>query len=162
MIVTASVPFQCPRAVDAVCQHLKGFMPYPGRTGPCGGARGDQEQGEACQTNGGCTGQRQRSARSGGAKGGFRTEMSYGWRPSAHGGSGSQGAPSASCRHVDFPEMSQWKDDKRVGVRGREGWECHSPQILWMPPKSPPWDGSRPFYSDEALRFSPPSSSALF
>ena len=43
--------------------------------------------------------------------------MSYGRRPSAHGGSGSQGAPSASCRHADDQEMSLW----RVGVLKREG-----------------------------------------
>lgn len=42
--------------------------------------------------------------------------MSYGRRPSAHGGSDSQGAPCASCRHADDQEMSQWRDDKRVGV----------------------------------------------
>lgn len=102
-------------------------MPYPGRTGPCGSARGDQEQGEACQAKGGCTGQWERSACRGcsscGAKGRFRTEMSYGWRPSAHGGSDSQGAPSVSCRHADYREMSQWRDDKRVGVLRSEGRE---------------------------------------
>lgn len=102
-------------------------MPYPRRTDPCGSASGDQEQGEACQAKGSCTGQREKSlgrgCGSGGAKGRFRTEMSYGRRPSAHGGSDSQGAPCASCRHADDQEMSQWRDDKRVGVLEREGRE---------------------------------------
>lgn len=102
-------------------------MPNPGRTGPCGSASSDQEQGEACQAKGGCAGQGERSPSggciSGGAKGRFRTEMSYGRRPSAHGGSDSQGAPCASCRHAGDREMSQWWDDKRVGVLEREGRE---------------------------------------
>ncbi|KAG7239014.1 hypothetical protein INR49_030279 [Caranx melampygus] len=113
--------------VDATGKYLKSFMPYPRRTGPCGSASGDQEQGEACQAKGGCTRQSERSpgrgCSCGGAKGRFRTEMSYGRRPSAHGGSDSQGAPCASCRHADDQEMSKWRDDKRVGVLKREGRE---------------------------------------
>lgn len=92
-------------------------MPYPGWTGPSGSASRDQEQGEACQAKGGCRGQRDGSPSGGygggGAKCRFRTEMSYGRRPSAHGGSDSQGAPCANCRHADDLEMSQWRDDRR-------------------------------------------------
>lgn len=80
-------------------------MPYPGCAGPYGSARGDQEQGEACQAQGGSTGRGDRSPSSCGAEGRLRTEMSYGRCPSAHGGSDSQGAPCASCRHADDQEM---------------------------------------------------------
>lgn len=102
MIITASVSLKRPRTVEAARQHLKGFVPYPGRTGPGCGTGGDQEQDEACQAEGGCGGQGDGSpsGRSGADQCRFRTEMSYGWRPSAHGGSDSQGAPCASCRHA--------------------------------------------------------------
>lgn len=100
-------------------------MADPRRTGPCGRAGGDQEQGEACQTKGGCSGQGDR-ALSGGCSGGgggsgdtkcrFRTKVSCGRSPSAHGGSDSQGATCASCRHAGDLETSQCRVDRRAGV----------------------------------------------
>lgn len=100
-------------------------MPYPARTGSCGSASSDQEQGEACQAEGGRAGQGEKSpgGRCGGgnAEGRFRTELSYGPRPSAHGGSDSRGAPCASCRHAGDLEMPRWRDDKRVGAPEERG-----------------------------------------
>lgn len=106
MIITASVPFQCPGTVGATSHDLKGFMSCTRRrTGPCDTASGDKEQGEAYQGKRGSIGQRDEESsgdsNSGGAKDRFRTEMSHGRRPSAHVGSGSQGAPCAGCRHAD-------------------------------------------------------------
>lgn len=133
MIVTAGVPLQCPRTVDAARQHLKGFMPQPRRTGPRGSASGDQQQGETCQAEGGRAGQREKSPGGGcggeRAKSSFRAEMSYGWHPSAHGGSDSQGAPSASCRHADDWETSRWM----TGGGRRVERRTHK-QTLWMSP----------------------------
>lgn len=98
-------------------------MPYPRRTGPCDSTSSHQEDREACQAKGGCTRQGEmwtgRGCSGGGAEGRFRTEMNCGRRPSAHGGSDSQGAPCASCRHADDQEKSLW----RVGVLKREGRE---------------------------------------
>lgn len=71
--------------------------------------------------------------------------MSYGWRPSAHGGSDSQGAPSASCRHADYQEMSQWRDDKRVGVLRRVGMSLTADPLDAPKNQSPLWDDRRPF-----------------
>lgn len=94
-------------------------MPCSRRTGSA--ASGDQEQGEAYQGKGGCTGlgdERPSEGGSGGcSEGKFRAKMSCGCHPSAHGGLGSQGAPCASCRHAGDQEMSVW----RVGVLDSEG-----------------------------------------
>lgn len=83
--------------------------------------------------------------------------MSYGRRPSAHGGSDSQGAPCASCRHADDGEMSQWRDDKRVGVLKREGWEMAltADPLDVTDDQSPLQADSRPSYSNRLVKVSP-------
>lgn len=79
--------------------------------------------------------------------------MSYGRRPSAHGGSDSQGAPCASCRHADDEEMSQWRDDKRVGVLKREGREMALTNPLDVTDdQSLLWADSRPFLQQHHLQ----------
>lgn len=110
-------------------------MPYSRRTGPRDGTSGDQEHGEACQAEGGCTRQGEmwtsRGCSSGGAEGSFRTEMNCGRRPSAHGGSDSQGAPCASCRHADDQEKSLWRERRKGSGTYSKSSGCHTRSPLW-------------------------------
>lgn len=77
--------------------------------------------------------------------------MSYGRRPSAHGGSDSQGAPCASCRHADDQEMSL----RRLGVLRREGREMALTAVCLdvTDGQSPLWADNRPpFLQHQAVQ----------